>query len=299
MASHSENAPLDEQVLADHQELRDFYAQYKQSGDIRFFNQFVWELSRHSIGEEIIMYPILEKFDISTTQDKKEHEEVAGMGIKLEGMEPGSAEFNAMFDKLFEHLSVHMKHEEEHDIPNFKSRVSLQDRISEGNKFMNRKKIMPTHPHTMPANPTLKEALGFLLAPIDKFRDMFAKFPSEEQLACAHGASCALPDCQQSSGAKKQKMDDHISDYQATGASSMNTQKIPISTMDLSCGHGKDCTQASCQPSKADLWPAGGMSQRNGSPQANTGGVHSQWTGVAPLGMAGNDQKSPLASPHA
>lgn len=205
MAAHAENAPIEDQILADHQELRDFYAQYKQNGDIRFFNQFVWELSRHSIGEEIIVYPILEKLGISTAKELEEHKLVAGLGQKLEGMEPGSAEFNAALDNLFKNLTDHMQHEESHDIPALKSRMSQQERIDAGNTFMNRKKIVPTHPHTLvPDNPTLKEMVGLLMAPIDKFRDMFKKYPTEEQLACAHGASCGLPACQQGPDAKKQ-----------------------------------------------------------------------------------------------
>ncbi len=67
------------------------------------------------------------------------------------------------------------------DLPLIRKKVSLEDRISYGQRFYNRKKIAPTRPHpSAPEKPSvLDEAMGFMMAPIDKFRDIFRDFPSQ------------------------------------------------------------------------------------------------------------------------
>jgi hypothetical protein len=48
----------------------------------RFGNQFTWELARHSIGEELVVYPAMEKYlgdkgKQMAEEDRKEHHEVS------------------------------------------------------------------------------------------------------------------------------------------------------------------------------------------------------------------------------
>ncbi len=44
----------------------DYYNQVVSSKDLdkqqRFGNQFIWELARHSVGEELVVYPAFEKY---------------------------------------------------------------------------------------------------------------------------------------------------------------------------------------------------------------------------------------------
>jgi hypothetical protein len=56
------NSPIEEEVLKDHAELKQYYDHYKTSGDMKWYHQFVWELCRHSVGEEIVVYPLLDSF---------------------------------------------------------------------------------------------------------------------------------------------------------------------------------------------------------------------------------------------
>src|SRR5579859_7384447 len=56
---------ISDAIIHDHKELKDYYGKIKNASDSdtkkRWRNQFVWELARHSIGEELVVYPAMEK----------------------------------------------------------------------------------------------------------------------------------------------------------------------------------------------------------------------------------------------
>jgi hemerythrin superfamily protein len=186
---HSDRQSIDEQVLQDHQKLRSFYDNYKSTGDMKWYNQFVYEFCRHSVGEEIIMYPLLDSFGSEgkrlVDEARTEHQRIKEMMSSMESMSRDSSKerFNNQFDILMQILGDHMQKAESVDLMLIRSRCSLDDRIHYGQQFMNRKKIAPTRPHpSTPETPVmLEEAMGLLVAPIDKFRDMFRSFPGKEK----------------------------------------------------------------------------------------------------------------------
>ena len=71
-------------IIHDHNELKTYYDKIMNSADLEtqteFQNQFVWELARHSIAEEIVVYPAMEKHvpngkDMAE-KDRQEHRAV-------------------------------------------------------------------------------------------------------------------------------------------------------------------------------------------------------------------------------
>ena len=57
---------ISEAIIKDHRELEQYYNEVVNSSDhdhqVRFGNQFTWELARHSVGEELVVYPAFEKY---------------------------------------------------------------------------------------------------------------------------------------------------------------------------------------------------------------------------------------------
>ena len=53
-------------IKHDHEELQSYYENIKNAKDHsekdRWRNQFVWELARHSVAEELVVYPAMEKY---------------------------------------------------------------------------------------------------------------------------------------------------------------------------------------------------------------------------------------------
>jgi hemerythrin superfamily protein len=72
-------------ITKDHRELEEYYNQIINSTDHdhqeRFGNQFTWELARHSVAEELLVYPAFEKHmgpkgHQMAESDRKEHHRV-------------------------------------------------------------------------------------------------------------------------------------------------------------------------------------------------------------------------------
>jgi hemerythrin superfamily protein len=79
-------ASISDAITKDHRELKEYYNEVVKSTDLdhqeRYGNQFTWELARHSVGEELIVYPAFEKYLGSkgkemAEDDRKEHHRVS------------------------------------------------------------------------------------------------------------------------------------------------------------------------------------------------------------------------------
>jgi hemerythrin superfamily protein len=69
---------ISDAIVKDHRELEQYYNEVVNSNDHdhqqRFGNQFTWELARHSVGEELVVYPSFEKHLGSRGHDMAEHD---------------------------------------------------------------------------------------------------------------------------------------------------------------------------------------------------------------------------------
>lgn len=81
----TEMTSITDAILHDHRELQNYYNEVVNSTDPdhqeRYGNQFVWELARHSIAEELIVYPAFEKYITNgghemAEKDRAEHHQV-------------------------------------------------------------------------------------------------------------------------------------------------------------------------------------------------------------------------------
>ena len=65
-------------VKHDHRELEEYYNEVVKSQDpdhqVRYGNQFIWELARHSIAEELVVYPAMEKYMGADGKKKADHD---------------------------------------------------------------------------------------------------------------------------------------------------------------------------------------------------------------------------------
>ena len=179
---------LVDEILDDHRELEEYYNNYKSAKTpeegYKWFNQFVWENSRHAVSEEIVVYPMMQALG-QRGKDLVE-ESLEGhrkLKVMLEdlGKEKDDAKFEAKFDATFKELQDHLKLEEGEDIPYIKDNISLEDRQKAATRFTLGKKFAPTRPHSgVPdKSAAIQMALGLLLTPVDKLRDAFTAFPDE------------------------------------------------------------------------------------------------------------------------
>jgi hypothetical protein len=80
------NSTITEAITKDHRELETYYKEIINNPDdidhqTRYGNQFTWELARHSVAEELLVYPAMEKHmgdkgKEHAENDRKQHHQV-------------------------------------------------------------------------------------------------------------------------------------------------------------------------------------------------------------------------------
>lgn len=192
MQESSPQRPIEDMVIEDHLEAKAFIKKYKtaKSKDegLKWYHQFVWEICRHSIGEELVLYPLIKEKvpegENIVNSSLEDHRLMKLELVKIQELTPHTEEFKKSVDTMWADLSAHLDREEEEDLKQLVRHVSIEDRIEAGKKFENRKLIAPTRPHTeIPDdNTNVETMMSLLAAPYDKFLDLFETFPSREKV---------------------------------------------------------------------------------------------------------------------
>lgn len=166
-------------VLADHQEAKRLLERFdtlpaSERGDA--FCEITYELVRHEVAEEEVVYPALRRFadggdDLA---DMRIEEQSAAEELlkKMEKAGVEDAEFPSMFAKLRTEVLAHADAEEKTVFPELTSNVNADELRTLGKRYEMAKKVAPTHPHPhAPDTPPGNVVLGPVAAIIDRVRD--------------------------------------------------------------------------------------------------------------------------------
>ncbi|WWC63099.1 uncharacterized protein I303_105698 [Kwoniella dejecticola CBS 10117] len=172
----------------EHKDLEKYYHNIMDASSddeqVRWQNQFTWELTRHSIGEELIVYPAFEKYlsegKAMTDKDREEHQRAKELLYTFQGLKPDQPEFADTLQKIWEELLQHMKEEMREDMPTLEKALPDGESINLANEFLRTKNFVPTRSHpSAPDHPPFETVVGLLTAPIDKLGDLFRRFPKD------------------------------------------------------------------------------------------------------------------------
>ncbi|KAF3914695.1 hypothetical protein AA313_de0206238 [Arthrobotrys entomopaga] len=180
-------APLSDKIIEDHEELLDYYQKIMSANDeetmTRYQNLFTWELARHSIGEELVVYPAFEKLlgqkgKEMADKDREEHTVIKKQLYDFQGLKASDPNFKPTLEKLYKDLKEHMEEEERDDLPALEKQLDSDTSGSYARSFERTKKFAPTRSHpSAPDKPPFETVAGLMAAPMDKLADMFRKFP--------------------------------------------------------------------------------------------------------------------------
>ncbi|EFQ32111.1 HHE domain-containing protein [Colletotrichum graminicola] len=154
---------LTDVIREDHRDLGAYCKHILEATDMneqaRFQNLF--------ICEELVVYPVLEKHvangKILADRDRAEHQAVKEKLYWFQERRPEDLDFEPALSSLMEDLRRHIRTEEEEDLM-----------------------FTPTRSHpSAPNKPPFETVVGLMEAPLDKLRDLFATFPTEEEKAKA------------------------------------------------------------------------------------------------------------------
>ncbi|PIG82585.1 HHE domain protein [Aspergillus arachidicola] len=148
----------------------------------RYQNLFTWELARHSIGEELVIYPALEKHVANgkslAEKDRKEHQSVKEQLKKFQNLKASDADFIPTLEALMKDLAPHIKEEESTDLPALEESLTPEESEKLSKSFGRTKMFVPSRSHpSAPSKPPYETVVGLLAAPIDHLADLFRKWP--------------------------------------------------------------------------------------------------------------------------
>jgi len=182
---------ISDAIIKDHRELEQYYNEVVNSTDQdhqqRYGNQFTWELARHSVGEELVVYPSMEKHmgakgKEMAESDRKEHHQVKIMLKEFQNMHSKDPNYVPKLKELWAVLIEHIKEEEQNDLPALEAAIKSVSGESESmaKSFGRTKAFVPSRSHPSAGeHPPFETVMGLMTAPIDHIADLFRKFPDK------------------------------------------------------------------------------------------------------------------------
>ncbi|GKU11115.1 unnamed protein product [Fusarium langsethiae] len=167
---------ISDAVTEDHRELKKYYNEV--------------ELARHSVREELVIYPAMEKY-IGTKgksladEDRHKHHEVKEHLKVFQNLSSSDPEYVPKIKLIWGMLEKHIDAEENRDLPALEDalKAHAQETESLATQFSKTKQFVPTRSHPSAGeNPPFETVMGLMTAPIDKLMDMFRKFPDKRDL---------------------------------------------------------------------------------------------------------------------
>ncbi|KAF2846736.1 hypothetical protein T440DRAFT_471622 [Plenodomus tracheiphilus IPT5] len=186
------NSTISEAITKDHRELETYYNEIINNPDdidhtTRYGNQFTWELARHSVAEELLIYPAMEKYmgekgKQHAESDRKQHHELKILLKDFQNTKATDTQYIPKLQNLWTLLSQHIAEEEKHDLPALEQALSLSENTADSQSlaknFARTKAFVPSRSHPAAGEkPWFEGPMGLLAAPIDHVADLFRKFP--------------------------------------------------------------------------------------------------------------------------
>ena len=168
-------------IMQDHLEVEKIFFELQTGSGTpehrkQLVDHVIAELVRHSVAEEMWMYPAARKAlpdgDQVADHELTEHAEAEKIMDELDGLSPTDEKFEPLLAKLIAAIRHHVDEEETNLLPRLREACSEDELRNLGRKFHNAKKLAPTRPHPMaPDQPPLNRILAPGTGLIDRMRD--------------------------------------------------------------------------------------------------------------------------------
>ena len=138
-------------------------------------DQITIELVRHSVAEEVAVYPkVKEKVsEEEAERAKREHAEAEETMKRLEGLDSNDAAFEEQIRRLMSEIRQHVAEEEGEMFPRMREVLTPEELTDLGKRVEAIKKMAPTRPHpSVPNEPGPRLAAGPVAGLFDRLRDL-------------------------------------------------------------------------------------------------------------------------------
>jgi hypothetical protein len=164
-----------EQMFAELESLRGASTEEAKSRRKAVTDQVTIELVRHSVAEEVLVYPKVEdKVSAEEAEHaRKEHAEAEETLAKLEKLDVEDPAFDGELSTLMEEIRHHIEDEEGQMFVHMRQVIDPDELRTLGDRVEAFKKVAPTRPHpNVPNEPLPRMAAGPAASLFDRMRDL-------------------------------------------------------------------------------------------------------------------------------
>jgi len=139
-------------------------------------DQLIAELMRHSVAEEMYVYPAMREHlpdgDTAVQHDVEEHQELEESMKGLESLDSADPRFLEVLGQLEAVLRDHVQDEENDQFPQLRARVPHEQLVDMAAKVKTAKQVAPTRPHPgAPHSELFHKMVGPGVGMVDRLRD--------------------------------------------------------------------------------------------------------------------------------
>jgi hemerythrin-like domain-containing protein len=164
-----------EQMFAELESLRGATTEEDQERRKQLAEQVTTELVRHSVAEEVLVYPQVEKKVSSEEAEhaREEHAEAEETLQRLEKLDADDPAFDDELATLMREIRHHIEDEEGETFPHMRQAMDAEELQKLGGRVEAFKKVAPTRPHpNVPNDPLSRTAAGPAASLFDRMRDL-------------------------------------------------------------------------------------------------------------------------------
>jgi hemerythrin-like domain-containing protein len=182
---------IDQLILCDHKRFRKMYSVFdtlkdgEHVGATRWKNLLIYELSRHIMAEELVLYPRISEVLGSDIADhtRNEHQQLKEAMLEVDQLDTSDVRLT---DRVHQMMSVLNRHTENEELvlKRFGEALTEEQRSHLGKLFNEHKTAVPTHPHpnAPDSGGSYERIMAGLFIPVDRLRDLMRAFPEEEEV---------------------------------------------------------------------------------------------------------------------
>ena len=164
-----------EQMFQELEELRGANSDDDKARRKELAEQVTIELVRHSVAEEVLVYPKVER-QVSKEEvehAREEHKEAEETLARLEKLDADDPGFDDALQELMGEIRHHIEDEEGQMFAHMREAIDEDELRTLGEQVEAFKKVAPTRPHpNVPNDPISRAASGPAASLLDRFRDL-------------------------------------------------------------------------------------------------------------------------------
>ncbi|KXN85747.1 hypothetical protein AN958_10930 [Leucoagaricus sp. SymC.cos] len=141
-------------IKDDHEEMYLYFDEYLRNANdadaqARWTHLFTWEIARHAVGEEIVVYPLMEKYlgargKELADKDRLDHQYVKEQLYELQSIIPNTSDHLLKMQEIMNHLRPHNDSEENEDLPLLEKVIGAEGSKQAAQDFKKTKGFVPT-----------------------------------------------------------------------------------------------------------------------------------------------------------